>query len=73
MDRNIRNYFAVLMQSPHTSAEVKDSAAYPYIHGYVRFYQTRNCLLIAEKITDLPHSHSICQHPVFRFHICDDN
>lgn len=73
MDRNIRNYIAVLMQSLHTSAELKGSAAYPYIHGYVRFYQTRNCLLIAEEITDLPHSHSICQHPVFGFHIHDGN
>ncbi len=34
MDRNIRNYAAVLMQSPHASAKLKGSAAYPNIHGY---------------------------------------
>ncbi len=73
MDRNIRNYIAVLMQSPHTSAELKGSAAYPNIHGEVRFYQTRNGVIIAAEISGLPHSHGICQHPVFGFHIHDGN
>lgn len=69
MDRKIRNYYDLLMRTPHASAELKGSAAYPKIHGTVRFYQTRNGVLIAAEIGGLPHSHSICQHSVFGFHI----
>ncbi len=71
MDRNIRNFAAMLMQQPHASAELKGSTAYPNIHGIARFYQTRNGVLIAAEISGLPHSHGACQHPVFGFHIHD--
>ncbi len=71
MDRNIRNYAAMLMQQPHASAELKGSAAYPNIRGTVRFYRTRNGVLIAAEIGGLPHAYGICQHPVFGFHIHD--
>lgn len=71
MDRNFRNYAVMLMQPPHASAELKGSSAYPNIHGTVRLYQMRNCVLIAAKVSGLPHSHGICQHPVFGFHIHD--
>lgn len=71
MDRNFRNYAAMLMQPPHASAELKGSDAYPNIHGTVRFYQTRNSVLIAAEISGLPYSHDVCQHPVFGFHIHD--
>ncbi len=47
MDRNFRNYAAMLMQPPHASAELKGSAEYPNIHGIARFYQTRNGVLVA--------------------------
>ena len=69
MDRNIRNYATLLMQTPHASAKMHGSGEYPNIHGIVRFYQTRNGVLIAAEIGGLPHSHSICQRPVFGFHI----
>jgi len=71
MDRNIRNYAALLMQQPQASAELKGSAAYPNIHGTVQLYQTRNSVLVAAEVSGLPHSHGICQHPVFGFHIHD--
>lgn len=71
MDRNIRNYAAMLVQSPHASAELKGSAVYPNIHGIVRFYQTRNGVLIAADVSGLPNSHDICKYPVFGFHIHD--
>lgn len=71
MDRNIQNYAAMLMQPPHASAEMTGSDAYPNIHGIVRFYQTRNGVVIAAEIGGLPHSHGACQHSVFGFHIHD--
>ena len=71
MDRNIQNYAAMLMQPPHVSTVLKGSATYPHIHGTVRFYQTRNGVLIAAEIGGLPYSYGICQHPVFGFHIHD--
>ena len=71
MDRNIRNYAAMLVQSPYASAELKGSAVYPNIHGTVRFYQTRNGVLIAADVSGLPNSHDICKYPVFGFHIHD--
>ncbi len=69
MDRNFRNYAAILMRQPHASAGLKGSATHPNIHGTVRFYQTRNGVLVAAEIGGLPHAHDICQHPVFGFHI----
>ncbi len=59
------------MQMPHALAELKGSGAYPCIHGIVRFYQMRNGVLVAAEISGLPHSHEICQHPVFGFHMHD--
>ncbi len=73
MERNIRNYAAVLMHKPSTCAIIKGSEKYPNISGIVRFYQLRNGVLIAAEISGLPHSHGICQHPVFGFHIHDGN
>ena len=73
MERNIRNYAAVLMHKPNTYAIIKGSEKYPNISGIVRFYQLRNGVLIAAEISGLPHSHGICQHPVFGFHIHDGN
>ena len=69
--KNIRNYAALLTQPPHASAELKGSSEYPNIHGIVRFYQTRNGVLVASEISGLPHSYGACQHPVFGFHIHD--
>ncbi len=69
MERNIRKYAALLMQPCDASAVISGSAAYPNIHGAVRFYRTRNGVLVAAEIVGLPHFHGMCQHPVFGFHI----
>ncbi len=69
MERNIRKYATMLLQPCDASAVINGSAAYPNIHGIVRFYQTRNGVLVAAEIVSLPYSHGICQHPVFGFHI----
>ena len=58
MDRNIRNYAAMLMQPSHASAKMHGSGEYLNTHGIVRFYQTRNGVLVAAEISGLPHSHA---------------
>ena len=69
MERNIRNYAALLMKPSDASAVISGSAAYPNIHGAVRFYRTRNGVLVAAEIGGLPHSGERSHHPVFAFHI----
>ncbi|MGN0648071.1 MAG: superoxide dismutase family protein [Oscillospiraceae bacterium] len=69
MNSNIPNYAALLMQQPHATAALQGSAAYPNIHGTVRFYQMRNGVLIAAEVSGLPYARGDCQHPVFGFHI----
>lgn len=69
MERNIRNYAALLMQQPHAYAELKGSSAYLDIHGIVRFYQSTGGVLIAAEVSGLPYSKDICQQPVYGFHI----
>ena len=69
MERNIRHYAALLMQPCDASAVISGSAAYPNIHGAVRFYRTRNGVLLAAEIGGLPHSDGRCHHPIFAFHI----
>lgn len=71
MNRNIHNYAALLIHTPHASAELKGSGDYPDINGSAQFYQTKNGVLIAAEINCLPHFHDICQHPIFGFHIHD--
>ena len=71
MDINIRNYAAMLMQPSHASAKMNGSGEYPNTHGIVRFYQTRNGVLVAAEISGLPHSYGVCQYSVFGFHIHD--
>ncbi len=68
MDRNIQNYTAMLMHPPHASTNM-NGGEYPNIHGIVRFYQTRNRMLVASEISGLPHSYGACKHPVFGFHM----
>ncbi|MBO5320460.1 MAG: superoxide dismutase family protein [Ruminococcus sp.] len=59
------------MKPCDASAVINGSAAYPDIHGLVRFYQTRNGVLIAAEIDGLPYSEKKCHQPVFAFHIHD--
>lgn len=73
MERNIRNYAAVLMHKPNTYAIIKGSEKYPNISGIVRFYQLRNGVLIAAEINGLPYSDSICKNQIYGFHIHSGN
>ena len=73
MERNIRNYAAVLMHKPNTYAIIKGSEKYPNISGIVRFYQLRNGVLVAAEINDLPYSDSICKNQIYGLHIHSGN
>lgn len=69
MNHNLRNYAAMLMRQPHASAALQGSAAYPNIHGTVRFYSMEKGVLIAAEVSGLPYAQGDCRHPVFGFHI----
>lgn len=73
MERNIRNYAAVLMHKPNTYAIIKGSEKYPNIIGIVRFYQLRNGVLVAAEINGLPYSDNSCQQKIYGFHIHSGN
>ena len=73
MERNIRNYAALLMHKPSTCAIIKGSEKYPNISGIVRFYQLRNGVLVAAEINGLPYSDSICKNQIYGFHIHSGN
>ena len=73
MERNIRNYAAVLMHKPNTYAIIKGNEKYPNIIGIVRFYQLRNGVLVAAEINGLPYSDNSCQQKIYGFHIHSGN
>jgi len=50
-------------------AIIKGSARYPNIRGLVRFYQTNNGVYIITSVTGLPAGTSLCDSPIFAFHI----
>lgn len=50
---------------PNAVADIRGSAAYPDLQGYVRFYQQRCCVLIEVNVQGLPET----QTGFFGFHI----
>ncbi len=54
---------------PDAAAVLQGGAAYPSIHGLVRFYQTRRGVLVVAEVRGLPAPDEPCQRPVFGFHI----
>lgn len=60
---------SMLWQLPHAAAMVKGSEKYPEIKGQVRFYQTRQGVLVAAEVTGLPQPEGLCESPIFAFHI----
>ncbi|MBQ8780195.1 MAG: superoxide dismutase family protein [Oscillospiraceae bacterium] len=74
----VPDFAVLLMRQPYAAAILRGSAAYPDIHGSVRFYQTPNGVLIAAEVNGLPYSDEACNHKIFGFHIhegesCDGN
>lgn len=60
---------SMLWQLPHAAAMVKGSAKYPDLNGQVRFYQTRQGVLVAVEVSGLPQPEGLCESPIFAFHI----
>lgn len=66
--------FTVQMRaSPQAVAIIEGSEKYPDIQGLVRFYQTKQGVLMAAEIDGLPAPEDICKNPVFGFHIHSGN
>lgn len=60
---------AILRRDPRAIAYVSGSDAYPSISGTVRFYQTKEGILVYAHVKGLPYSTAPCQGRVFGFHI----
>lgn len=60
---------ALLGQCPQAEAVIQGSAKYPHIKGRVKFYQADGGVLVAAEVMGLPVGISMCDTPVFGFHI----
>lgn len=60
---------SLLRRRPQAVAHLRGSKDYPALRGEVRFYQTRNGVLVAAELSGLPAPAGACRSPVFAFHI----
>lgn len=60
---------SVLRGRPQAAARVAGSERYPNLSGTVRFYQTREGVIVWAEIHGLPCSQLPCQERIFGFHI----
>lgn len=62
-------FASLLTTCPQAIAIMEGNSAYSQIQGMVRFYQTKQGVLVAAEIAGLPMSEERCNHPIFAFHI----
>lgn len=60
---------SVLRSRPQAAASIAGSENYPDLSGTVRFYQTREGVIVLAEISGLPRSGLPCHERVFGFHI----
>lgn len=60
---------SVLRGRPQAAARIAGSESYPDITGAVRFYQTREGVIVCAEISGLPHADLPCQERIFGFHL----
>lgn len=60
---------SVLRSRPQASARIAGSENYPDLSGTVRFYQTKEGVIVLAEISGLPHSEQPCRDRIFGFHI----
>lgn len=60
---------SILRGRPQAAAHISGSENYPDVSGIVRFYQTREGVIVWAGINGLPHSGLPCHGRVFGFHI----
>ncbi len=69
MDQRKTGYLDYLRQRPNAWANIYGSKRFPNIGGMVRFYQTRNGVLVVASVKGLPMASGKCDSPIFGFHI----
>lgn len=69
IDNQIGCYMSALRRQPNAAAVISGKGDYCNIKGMLRFYQLRNCTLVALDISGLPTVYDKCMSPVFGFHI----
>ncbi|MBQ9745727.1 MAG: superoxide dismutase family protein [Clostridia bacterium] len=70
MIQNSYSFFtSVLRTRPHAIAVLAGSAAFPEIHGMVRFYGTKYGVLVSANVRGLPPAYGACGGRIFGFHI----
>ena len=62
-------FLSILRGRPQAAARIAGSENYPDISGIVRFYQTREGVVVWAEINGLPRSELPCHGCVFGFHI----
>lgn len=70
--------FPVLRGRPQAEARVAGSEAFPGLSGWVRFYQTKEGVIVYAEVHGLPLPGQPCQERIFGFHIhqgkdCEDS
>lgn len=66
-------FASLLTTCPQALAMMEGNAAYPQMEGMVRFYQTKQGVLVSAEIAGLPMSDAHCSHSIFGFHIHSGN
>ena len=62
-------FLSALRRRPDAMAHVRGSRKDPGLTGTVRFYQTRQGVLVAAEVMGLPESRERCKEDIFGFHI----
>ena len=63
------NVFSFIKQKPHAVAKIQGSSYYPKTKGMVKFYQTKEGVIVSCEISRLPVSEDVCKEPIFAIHI----
>ena len=67
--RSAPRLFAILRGRAQAAASITGSDSYPDLSGTVRFYQTKEGVVVCAEISGLPYSNDPCRQRIFGFHI----
>ena len=67
--RSVPRLFAILRGRAQAAASITGSDSYPDLSGTVRFYQTKEGVVVCTEISGLPYSNDSCRRRIFGFHI----
>ncbi len=70
LEQRSHYYLDILLKNkPDARADVRGSDAYPELRGTVKFYQTKDGVLVCAELVGLPHEDNPCAGGVFALHI----